>query len=245
MNRIKDEDWKGLGVSVAVHALLFLLFGLATATTEHRLPGMVEVEFGRFETAQAPARSETPATVAAQTQPRPQPQAALRQPQAAPSPRLPQTRPTPEPERVPPPSPDRDQPRPEGRQQPAAPAAQPAPRDEAGGRPEAITGTTSAAIADGEATARRAPFDIDGLQDRNVVFFPLPSNPGARGTSVTAVCIGADGSVTSAFPAMRTGTPELDAAARQAILRWRFTPLPPAAPQTEQCGRITFRFTLS
>jgi periplasmic protein TonB len=244
---MKQEDWKGLGASVAIHVVLLLLFALTASTAEPQLPGMIEVEFGRFEVAAAPARSEIQRATPAQTEPRPQPepQTATRQPQSTQSPRLPTVRETPVPEAVPPPSPERNQPNPQGRNEPRSPAAQPAQRDEAGGRPDAETGTTSAAIDGGDAAARRAPFDIEGLQDRNVMYYPLPNNPGARGTSVIAVCIGADGGVTTARPAMRTGTPSLDNAALQAVRRWRFNPLPPAAPQSEQCGRVTFSFTLS
>jgi protein TonB len=41
-----------------------------------------------------------------------------------------------------------------------------------------------------------------------------------------------------------TGIPALDGAARRALLAWRFNRLPTDAPQENQTGIITFRFTV-
>jgi periplasmic protein TonB len=242
------EDWKGLGTSLGAHLLLLLLFALVASTPEPRmLPGMVEVEFGPFETAQPAAQAEEARATPMQTEPRPQPQPqpAQERQQSVQSPQLPTVRPQADPETVPPPTPERTQPTPEGATAAAAPSAPPSTRDEAGGRPDATEGTTSAQIAGGDAAARRAPFDVAGLENRNLVSYRLPENPGARGRSVIAVCVAHDGAIASARPAMRTATPALDNAALSAVRAWRFSPLPPAAGAEQQCGTVTFNFTLN
>jgi periplasmic protein TonB len=244
---MKNEDYKGLGVSLGVHVVLLLLFALVASTPEPQQLGMVEVEFGPFELAQPAARAETPRPPPAQIRPEPQPQ----RPTPAPQPRrtepvdLPTRRDATEPERVPPPRPQPTPPQPQTQAQPQRPTAQPAERDETGGTPEGRDGTTSATGEIGDAAARRAPFNIDGLDNRNLLASPLPRNPGARGTSVIRVCVAPDGAVRNPIPAIRSGTPALDNAALAAVRQWRFNPLPPAAPQNEQCGRVTFTFTLN
>lgn len=249
MQKPTREDWTGLGVSLALHLVLlvaFMVVAAAPQTPEQPL-GLVEVEFGPFQQAQMAARAETQRptpTRVEPTPPQPEPPAPRPQPQRTEPVNLPQRRAAPEPERVPPPRPQPERAQPQTQTRPQAPVAEPAPRAEAGGTPTGQEGTTSRADEQGDAATRTAPFNIEGL-DRSVQAMELPRNPGARGTSVLQICVGPDGRVSRAVPVRRSGTPALDNAAQQAVLRWRFNPLPPAAPQVEQCGRITFHFSLN
>jgi outer membrane biosynthesis protein TonB len=57
------------------------------------------------------------------------------------------------------------------------------------------------------------------------------------------ICVAPDGRIVRQTPRIRAGA-ALDRAATDALRNWLFMALPPAAPQVEQCGVITFRFTL-
>jgi periplasmic protein TonB len=242
---MKRDDYTGLGVSAAVHLLLLLVFALGASTPVPEPLGMIEVEIGPLERAEPPARAEVqrPAPQAVQPRPQPEPPAPRAQPQRQEPVNLARSRDTPQPERIRPPSPDPAPRTAPAQPQPQQPTAVPAEREQAGGTPTGAQGTTSETGDPGTAAATRAPFSIEGL-DRTMHSGALPRNPGARGVSVIAVCVGPDGRVTSARPAQRTGTPALDNAALGAVRSWRFNALPPAAPQSEQCGRIRFDFTL-
>ena len=240
------NDWTGLGVSVGLHALLLLFFAVISGATEPPPPlGLIEVEFGPFEMAQPAARSET--VKPAPTQPRPEPQPEKPAPKPAPQQaepvKLPERTPAPEPERVPPPTPEETVPEPEQQTQPERPVADPAPTEQAGGNPQGTTGSTSEAGDEGTSTQRRAPYSIDGL-NRTPRRAPLPRNPGAVGTVTVRVTVAPNGSVV-AYPLLRRAGPDLDRAVQEAIRSWTFNPLPPAAPQENQSGTITFYFSLN
>jgi protein TonB len=240
------DDWTGLGVSVGLHALLLLFFAVMSGATEPPPLGLIEVEFGAFEMAQPAAQAET--VKPTPTQPRPDPQPEKPAPKPTPPKaepvKLPDRTPTPEPEAVPPPTPTETTPEPERQDEPEQPIADPAPTEQAGGNPAGTTGSTSEAGGEGESTQRRAPYSIDGL-NRDPTSDPMPSNPGATGRVVVNICVAPDGRLTRQWPAQRSGQPELDRAVQQALSRWTFNSLPPAAPQEEQCGQITFTFVLN
>lgn len=236
------DDWKGLGVSLGVHVLVLLMLGLAVAAQEPPEPlGLIAVEMGPFELARPAARAETPRPAPTTPKPATEPQ----QPAPRPQPReaepvnLPTPPPEPQPERVPPP--EREAvPQPEERPEQMA---EPAPERSEGGSPEGQAGSSAEAGDTGAGATTRAPYSIEGL-NRTPLRLPLPRNPGAVGTTVMNVCVAPDGQVSRLWPAQRSGEPRLDAQAQQALRGWRFNALPPAAPQEEQCGRITFYFTL-
>lgn len=238
MNR---DDGKAIGVSLAVHALLFLLLGVFWEQEAPPPPplGMIEVELGAFERAAPAARSPEPAPPRP-TPPRPEPDAPRSREQAAKPVRLPTPpAPSPEPEVVKTPRTETIQPTP--REEPRAPA--PDPQPPTGGTP---TGTTGEAATEkpstGAGQTERAPYSIEGL-DRSPRRAPLPANPGQRGTVAYTICVAPDGRIVRQTPRIRAGA-ALDRAAADALRSWLFVPLPPAAPQVEQCGVITFRFTL-
>jgi periplasmic protein TonB len=245
---MKRDDWTGVGVSFGLHLVLLLLFAVFTSSALPQPMGMIEVEFGPIETAAPAARAPVQQPTPTQTRPEPQREqpAPRTQPQRAEPVNLAQRRDVVEQERVPPPQPDpRPQPQPaQPESRPQQPVAERAPQDQPGGTPTGADGTTSATGDPGDSAARRAPFNIQGL-NRSVQYYPLPRNPGARGTSVLRFCVTPDGSVSSAAPLRRTGNPSLDNAALAAVRQWRFNPLPPAAPQENQCGELTFYFDLN
>lgn len=237
------DDWTGLGTSLALHALALVLLAFAVAAEEPPEPlGLIAVEFGPFEMARPAARAETPRPAPTAPQPATEPQ----QPAPKPQPReaepvnLPKPPPAPSPERQPPPEREAVA-QPESRPEQAT---EPAPERAEGGSPQGQAGTTAEAGDTGTGTSRRAPYSIEGL-NRTPLRLPLPGNPGAAGTAVLNVCVAPDGQVSRLWPARRSGDPRLDDAAQRALNGWRFNALPPAAPQEEQCGLITFHFTLS
>lgn len=238
------NDATGLGVSLGLHLLLLLIFAFASALEEPEQPlGMIEVEFGPVTLAQPAARAETP-TPPATPRPEPQPEPPTPRPQTAQQPpaNLPTPPPRPQPEQTPRTRPD-PAPQQQTQTRPQTPPSQPAPQQTTGGTPEGQTGTTAQTGEPGDATTRRAPFNLEGL-NRTPVSAPLPTNPGAAGTVTLELCVQPDGTVSRAFPVRRSGTPSLDNSAMTAVRRWRFNTLPTAAPQAEQCGRISFYFTL-
>ncbi len=238
---MKRDDRIGLGVSLGLHALLLAVFALSVAAREPEPLGLVEVEFGPIERAQPAAPAPTPRPAPTQPEPQPDPPAPRPTPPAPVD--LPDRRDTPEPDRLPPPEPEETV-APPAPPQPQNPPAEPDPQEETGGNPEGEAGSSSDTGDPGPAPARRAPFDIEGL-NRTLEGSPaLPQNPGVRASSEVTVCVRPDGSVARAYPERLSGVPGLDARAAAAVKRWRFNRLPPAAPQAEQCGTVTFRFTL-
>jgi protein TonB len=57
------------------------------------------------------------------------------------------------------------------------------------------------------------------------------------------ITVAPSGRVTRRIPLIK-GNPGLEQAVMNALLNWRFNPLPPNAPQEEQTGVVTFRFQL-
>ena len=89
-----------------------------------------------------------------------------------------------------------------------------------------------------------APFDITGLENRNLIARPLP----AYADNVSAVIlmriwVDPSGGVTRIIP-VRKGSPALEREAQRALRRWRFSALPANAPRADQVGIVTFRFVI-
>ncbi len=242
MNR---EDWTGLGVSLALHALLLLGFAVVSGAKPPEPLGLIEVEFGPFEMAQPATRADVqrPSPTAPRPDPQPTPPRADPAPQPARPVALPDPPPAPDPGRVPPPTPEETVPQPERETLPPRPVADPAPQTQTGGNPQGTVGSTSEAGDEGTSTTRRAPYSIDGL-NRTPRRAPLPQNPGGVGTVTVRVTVAPDGGVAQVL-ILRRADPRLDRAVQEAVRAWRFNPLPPAAPQENQQGTITFEFSLN
>lgn len=242
---MKRDDWTGLGVSLALHALILLGFAVVSGAAQPEPLGLIEVEFGPFEMAQPATRADTqrPAPTTPRPDPQPTPPRPEPKPQQTEPVKLPDPPPAQEKETVPPPTPEETTTKPESETLPEQPVADPAPVEQTGGNPQGTTGSTSEAGDEGTSTTRRAPYSIDGL-NRTPRRAPLPRNPGGVGTVTVRVTVAPNGSVI-AYPLLRRAGPALDRAVQEAVRNWAFNPLPPAAPQENQEGTITFFFSLN
>lgn len=239
---MKPDDWKGLGVSLALHTLLLLIgstFFLASKFEDPPLR-LVEIEFGSFETTSAAARS---APRADRPAPAPNPEPVRETPRVEPQPtpvRPPQVRPTP-------PTPEPPVARPEPREATPAPPSPPAetPREvSGGGDPQGQQGTNpTGSDANGTATTGSSGVSVAGLGSRGASC-PSPRFPGAAGRVVYAVTFSPEGRYVSSRPRTRGGNPSLDAAVRAVIAGCRANPLPAAADQVNQEGTVTFVFSV-
>ena len=244
------DDWKGLGASLAAHAALLLLFAVLAAGTgpdedPYEALGLVEVEMGPLQAAEPAPRAEKPRP----EPPKPQPSTVAKDkpsPSAKPV-EAPKVKPTPDPEPVRTPKTERVDPQAttpgEAVPSPPKPDPSPTPAPPAGGNPTTNGQNTSPSTAQGTAPAPAAPYSIEGLS-RTPIATPLPSNPGAAGIVRVRVVVAPNGSVKETIPLTRGGNAALDRAALNAVRAWRFAALPPAAPQDDQQGTVTFRFTL-
>ncbi len=250
---MKKNDWVGLGVSIAVHALVLLVLSVITMAAADEQPiGFIEVDFG-------PMAEGRPVERAPETRPAPVEEPEAPEPEAV---EPPETAP---PEDVKPVDlPDQPEPvvdeevidTPEA--ETIAPEEQSAPEEVAEPEPEpepetvkplgggAVDGTAGASEGDpGEAAdeTKTAPFQIEGL-NRVPVSTSLPVFAEQQNAVISVrITVDPQGRIVRRIPLIK-GNPALERAVMDALLRWRFNPLPPNAPQENQTGVITFRFRL-
>jgi protein TonB len=234
-------DWIGLGTSILLHVGLAVLAASLTATRpQPKQLGYVEVEFGEFRAGQPVDATETVEEEAAPEaeektpEPETEPEEAAEEPQTEqvdlPKEDQPseETIPPTEEEAEPPetePQPERDQ-----------AADQQQPSDEP---------TTNETGDSGEGATEQAsaPYNIEGL-DRDPEFAPLPAYTEQVNARIRVrITVNPEGRIVKRIPLIK-GNPKLEAAVMDALQRWRFNPLPPAAPQENQTGTITFTFRL-
>lgn len=229
---MRRNDYIGIGISVALHALLLLIFAFAPPPPEPELEqiGTIEVEFG-------PVATGRPVQQAPEPEPEPQ-RPAPAPPERTPPVRTPQVRPTPSPEAIrptPPPQPTRPTPT------PPAPSTN---TERSGGSPDGSTGESSGRQGEGNTAERSSPFSIEGL-NRSLRAQPLPRNvAGTLATLTVEISVSPTGQ-TRIRRWIRRGNPDLEREVERAISNWRFNPLPDNAPQVDQQGRVTFRFTVN
>lgn len=227
------NDWIGIGASVALHALLLLIVTAATPPVEpaEEIIGTIAVEFGPVELGK-----KAPPQPKAVEQPRVEQRPARRpQPERPQQPRRqPATNPVKAPEAV-----TNSQERIASTQQqdgPPSTAAERSQRQEAASPPAAQPGT-------GDQTSSRSPFSIEGL-NRTAIRLPEPRNSaGTVATIRVEIVVAPDGSVTFGRW-LQKGNATLEREVLDAIRRWRFNALPGRAPQVDQRGSVTFRFTV-
>ena len=105
-------------------------------------------------------------------------------------------------------------------------------------------GTQTGDEGESNEPTRASPFQIEGL-NRAAITAPLPVNSANVSTIITIqITVDPQGRITQRVP-IRKGNPQLEQEVMRALLRWRFNPLPPNAPQESQTGKVTFRFTLN
>jgi len=248
---MRREDWTGLGVSLGVHVLLVLLLAfLATSEPERQLPGYVEVDFGPI----AEGRPVRPARTIEQNEPEEDEveEDVEEQPAVAPPEEV-------KPVELPDPveeiqdeeaveNPESDVIAPEEAQtEEIEEAEEPEPervvRPLGSGSLEAEEGTQSGDDGTSNEEERSAPFQIEGL-NRAPVSTPLPSYSEQVNALIRVrITVDPQGRITERIPLIK-GDPQLEREVMNALLRWRFNPLPPDAPQENQTGVISFRFRL-
>jgi protein TonB len=234
-------DWIGLGASILLHAGIALLAASLTASKPPpKQLGYVEVEFGEFSAGQPVDATETVEEEAAPTaeektpEPETEPEEQVEEPETE-QVDLPKEEQPPE-ETIPPTEDEAEPPetQPKPKQQQVAdeqkPSAEPGTNEE--GDP-----------GEGASEKASAPYNIEGL-DRDPEFAPLPSYAEKVNARIRVqITVNPDGRIVRRIPLIK-GNPKLEAAVMDALQRWRFNPLPPAAPQENQTGTITFTFRL-
>ena len=251
--KLKKNDWVGLGTSVGVHLVLVLLMSLLVVAATDEVPvGFIEVEFGQFSEGRPTVRAPR------QVDPQPEPEVEaepdeIEKPAVAPPEEV---RPVdlpdaeldiPDDEIIP--APDAQTIQPEEIQaqeeiidevaEPETQTIQPL----GSGSIEATDGTQVGDEGTSNEPTRASPFQIEGL-NRAATNSPLPVNSANVSTIITIqITVDPQGRIIRRVP-VRKGDPKLEREVMSALLRWKFNPLPPNAPQESQTGRVTFRFTL-
>ncbi len=249
---MKKNDYIGLGVSVAVHALLLLLFSTLTiAAADQPAAGFVEVDFGPIaegrpvQQAENPAEEEVESEEAETTEETTDDQ--TNAPEEARPVDLPdQAQEIVDEESVA--STDAEAISPEVQDQSTdavddepSTADQVAPQSS--GDAEGDDGESSGEDGEGSTAEKTAPFSIEGL-NRIPVTAPLP--PYAEKVNAVIrvrVTVNPQGQVISRIPLIK-GNPALEAAVMETLREWRFNALPSNAPQENQTGIISFKFRL-
>ncbi len=261
MTHFESDDWKGLGASLAAHALFILVFALLTAgRPEPQRLGFVQVNIGPFARGRPVQQAEAEQPEAEVPTPTPE-ETAPQQPEEPPEPTTQPQQEQPAPESKPVDLPDQQEPVqneeqtevPETetvapRQPPAAEAEeaqemQPEQQTAAvgGGQASGETGAASGEEGDGADPQESAPYDIEGL-NREAVYAPLPRFVDKQNVDLSfQITVNPSGRVVGARPVLK-GNPALEQEVRRVLQQWRFNPLPAGAPQANQTGRITFRF---
>lgn len=250
---MKRDDIYSLSVSLGFHVLLVVALSLmSVAATDFDPVGFIEVEFGVF--------SEGRPTVQAQEQPIPE----IHDPVEADPDEVEQPAVSP-PEEVKPvelpdqiaeivdeeviEDPDAETIAPEDMQSEEE-IEEPIPQPEQ----ETIQplGSGSLDASDGEQTGdegsaneetKAAPFQIEGL-NRVTINTPLPVYSEQVNANISIrITVDPTGKIIRRIPLIK-GNPRLEQAVMDALLRWKFNPLPTNAPQENQTGTISFRFRL-
>jgi protein TonB len=236
-----QRDWIGLVTSILLHVGLAVLAASLTATKPPpQQLGYVEVEFGKFSAGQPVDATEEVEEEAA-------PEAEEKTPE-------PETEPEkaaeePETEQVDLPTEDQssDEKIPPAEEEAEPPETEPQPeKDQVADeqKPSEETGENETGDPGEGATEKAsAPYNIEGL-DRDPAFAPLPSYTEKVNARIRVqITVNPEGRIVRRIPLIK-GNPKLEAAVMDALQRWRFNPLPSAAPQENQTGTITFTFRL-
>jgi protein TonB len=233
------SDWIGLGTSIFLHVGLAVLFAFLTAGTPRsaRL-GYVEVEFGEFSPGQP-----VEATEEAEKTTTPEPQ------EETPEPETETEETAEEPESEPVELPEEEQSEetvPPTEEETTVPEAEAQPETEQQSdqqEPSEEPGDESGDPGTGTQEEASAPYNIEGL-DRDPQRAPLPRYAEKVNARIRVqITVNPEGRIVRRIP-LRKGNPRLEAAVMSALQRWRFNALPPAAPQENQTGTITFTFRL-
>jgi len=249
---MKRDDWFGIGWSLAAHFVLVVAFSFMSVAASEKPPvGFMEVEFGPLTEASPSkvlpeSRPTTPAPIEEKHPPVPRAQQ-TDAPEVETEVDLPdQPVPNPEDEVIPEPA--------ETAISPEVKAEETVDTNPKAEKEDIVRPLGSGAIDEGESAepvetgtgqenVATAPYQIEGL-NRAPVDTPLPVYSAQVNAIIRIrITVGPSGRIIRRVPLLK-GNPSLEKAVMDALLRWRFNPLPADAPQTTQTGSVTFRFRL-
>lgn len=249
---MKRNDYIGLGVSVGLHVVLFILFGLTSlGTTQQEPVGFIEVDYGAFSEGRPVTQS--PDVEADKPEVEPQQEVVAEEsdataPEEARPVDLPDQEQIEDPDQIV--NSEEDAIAPEQQNNPETdvedevqPEAEPVRPLGSGSLEGGDEGDATGDQGEGDQESRTAPFDIEGL-NRTPVNAPIPVYS-EKVNAIIKVRITVDptGRITTRIPLIK-GNPALEQSVLETLRDWRFNPLPQNAPRENQTGVVTFRFRL-
>lgn len=248
---MKREDWTGVSISLGVHVLVLLLLSvLTTAATQETMIGFMEVDFGPISDGRAVQQApETPRQESQELKEEEieQEQAATSPPEEAKPVELPDQAEeiideeiieAPETEVIAPAESktlqEEEAPEPEPEKEVVKPLGS--------GSLSADDASDSGDDGTSNESEKTSPYRIEGL-NRSPISTPIPAYT-VQVDAFIQVQIEVDpqGRIVRRIPRIK-GDPTLERAVMDALLRWRFNPLPAEAPQENQIGLVSFRFS--
>ncbi len=250
--QLKKEDMTGLGVSVGLHVVVLILLSMLTAAaSDKQQMGFLEVEFGPV----AEGRPVRQAPVLDEPEPEPEEEAREEVEQTPVAP----------PEEIKPvdlPDTDLQAPAEEVIDAPEAEVIAPQQsnteeekiEEEPEPEQEVVKPLGSGALTPDEGSetgeegesnedVASAPYQIEGL-NRSPVSTPIPQYSSQVNALIRVrITVDPQGRIIQRFPLIK-GDPNLEREVMNALLRWRFNPLPAEAPRENQTGVVSFRFRL-
>jgi len=250
--QMNKEDKIGMGVSIGLHVVVLILLSLLTvASSDRQQMGFLEVEFGPV----AEGRPVRQAPVRDEPEPEPEEEAqedVERTPVAPPEDVKPVELPdadlqvpaeevidAPETEVISPQQSNTKEEKVEEEPEPEQEVVKPL------GSGALTSDEGSATGEDGESNEEvaSAPYQIEGL-NRAPISTPIPQYSSQVNALIRVrITVDPQGRITQRIPLIK-GDPDLEREVMNALLRWRFNPLPPEAPQENQTGIVSFRFRL-
>ena len=248
---MKREDWTGVSISLGVHVLILLLLSvLTTAATDKTPIGFLEVEFGPImdgrPVQQAPKTEQQVPEKFEQVE-ETEKQAAVSPPEVVKPVELPKQEvvvkdetvvETPKADVIAP-----DKSKTEVKEE--APVPQPEKeivKPLGSGSLKAAEGKDTGDEGQSSEPQKSAPYQIEGL-NRSPLSTPVPAYTVQVDAFIQVrIVVNPQGRIVQRFP-IRKGDPTLERAVMDALDRWQFNPLPADAPQENQTGVISFRFS--
>jgi len=253
LTRLKKDDWASMGGSLVLHLVLLLIMSLMMVAASEESPvGFIEVEFGPFAEGRpvvsAPPQPVDPTPEPVEADPEEEQQPAVAPPEDVRPVDLPdqaeeildeEVIAQPEAETIAPDESQTEEDIVDEITQPERETIQPL----GSGSLTDTQGDQTGDEGQSNEAQRSSPFQIEGL-NRAPVSTPLPVYSEQVNALIRVrIVVDPQGRIIQRIPLLK-GNARLEQAVMDALLRWRFNPLPPNAPQENQTGQVTFRFTL-
>ncbi|GMQ80658.1 MAG: energy transducer TonB [Rhodothermia bacterium] len=251
--QFNKDDWFSMGGSLVLHLVLLLMLSLMMGVSSEETPvGFIEVDFGPFAEGR-PVVSARPQLEdfthgPEEADPQEEEQPAVAPPEEVRPVDLPEqvveiddseVVDIPEAETIAPDESQAEEDIVDEVPQPATETIQPL----GSGSLTDIHGDEPGDAGDSNDPEKSSPFQIEGL-NRVPVSTPLPVySEQVNAIIQVRIVVDPQGRLIRRIPLLK-GNASLEKAVMDALLRWRFNPLPANAPQENQTGQVTFRFTL-